>query len=436
MRFGTTSQTVHYDQISKPKYQIGKDTAAQFVIKLQHSTNMSDDESDGNDVENIFAVLLVAVTVAIANQNGVLIDNRRFHPLLYRRVLNGTIRRGSLQPARESTFWQVYNSGQDESLIQLTGFHKPAFDALLRLFEPIYNEFTPHCQTGHIRRLHRAANRSRLLTAASCLGLVLTWLRSRGGSRSLCFMYGIIPATCSTWLRFGKRVLLRVLLHCEAACVKMPTADEAARYVDTIAEKYPALTNVWGAMDGLKIPIETAGDTLIQNQFYNGWKCSHYISNLFLFSPAGKICAAYFNAPGTTHDSTMARLGGIYDKIDKMYAETGYKVVVDSAFGKGERASLVKSFANNVNNQGVANQRISVNRDATSVRQLSEWGMRGLQGSFPRLKDRIKWEERGERKFLLQLVIFLFNYRSEAVGFNQITTVYLPNLQHPANYMV
>jgi len=254
--------------------------------------------------------------------------------------------------------------------------------------------------------------------------------------RSLCFLYGIVPASCSVWLRYGKRVLLKALLHMDEAKVRMPTLEESTTYVNVISQKYPSLTNVWGAMDGLKIDIEQSSDALTQNGFYNGWKCDHFISNLFLFSPAGKICAAYFNAPGTTHDSTMARLGCIYDKIDTVYEATGYKVVVDSAFARSERVSMIKSYARNVNNRGEPNQRISVNRDATSVRQMSEWGMRGLQGSFPRLKDRIRWEERGERKFMLQLVIFLYNFRSECVGFNQIASAYLPHLKGTADELV
>ena len=216
----------------------------------------------------------------------------------------------------------------------------------------------------------------------------------------------------------------------------MSTHEEVENYTEMVANKYPSLQNVWGAMDGLKVMLEAAGEDVVQNMYYNGLKCDHYISNLFLFLAGGKICAAYFNAPGTVHDSTMATMSGIYKKVDQIYVETGAKVVVDSAFGKTERSSLIKSFANNVDQNGCRRQRSSVNRDATSVHQLSEWGMRGLQGSFPRLKDRIPWEDRGERKLLLQLVIYLFNYRTESVGLNQITLVYNPSLVGAANDLV
>ena len=61
--------------------------------------------------------------------------------------------------------------------------------------------------------------------------------------------------------------------------------------------------------------------------------------------------------------------------------------------------------------------------------------MRGIQGSFPRLKDRIPWEEQGERKLLMQLCIYMFNYRTETIGLNQITTVYKTSQQTTANEM-
>ena len=68
------------------------------------------------------------------------------------------------------------------------------------------------------------------------------------------------------------------------------------------------------------------------------------------------------------------------------------------------------------------------------VRQLSEWGMRGLQGSFPRLKDRIKYEERGERKLILQMIVLLYNFRASTVGQNQISSSFMPHLLRDANH--
>ena len=66
--------------------------------------------------------------------------------------------------------------------------------------------------------------------------------------------------------------------------------------------------------------------------------------------------------------------------------------------------------------------------EATAVRQLSEWGMRALQGAFPRLKDRFDYEERGERGIILNLVPRLNNLRANMVGISQIRNTYMKHL--------
>ena len=55
--------------------------------------------------------------------------------------------------------------------------------------------------------------------------------------------------------------------------------------------------------------------------------------------------------------------------------------------------------------------------------------MSGMKGSFPRLKDRIIFEERGERQIIIQLIARLYNFRSNTVGINQLKSVYMPNLE-------
>jgi hypothetical protein len=189
-------------------------------------------------------------------------------------------------------------------------------------------------------------------------------------------------------------------------------------------------------MDGLKLRLERSGDATIQNNFYNGWTHDHYVSNLFLFSPDGRVRACYINAPGTFHDSTMANMSNIYDLVDGLYERKGSKIVVDSAFAADRRPSIYKSHQHNFDKSGRVRQKSQVHKQATSVRQLSEWGMRGLQGSFPRLKDRLLYEERGERRIILEMVVLLYNYRASTVGMNQIQSTFMPYLERSANQFI
>ena len=103
---------------------------------------------------------------------------------------------------------------------------------------------------------------------------------------------------------------------------------------------------------------------------------------------------------------------------------------MDSAFSKQKFNFLIKlSQSLPVGDR----EEILVNRDATSMQQLAEWGMRMFQSSFPRIKDCIIYEEQGERRLILQMLILLFNYRANTVGINQILNVYMPELNVPGN---
>jgi hypothetical protein len=78
-------------------------------------------------------------------------------------------------------------------------------------------------------------------------------------------------------------------------------------------------------------------------------------------------------------------------------------------------------------------RKIQKKREATSARQTAEWGMLALQASFPRLKDRFVYEERGERRIVLKMMVLLYNMRARMVGINQILNTYMPRLMWDAN---
>ena len=76
------------------------------------------------------------------------------------------------------------------------------------------------------------------------------------------------------------------------------------------------------------------------------------------------------NAPGTFHASTMANYG-IYEGMEKLFNETGKKVMVGSVFNLGSHDFLVKSSQKDP----IDFHALMINREATLVCQLSEWGM-------------------------------------------------------------
>ena len=68
------------------------------------------------------------------------------------------------------------------------------------------------------------------------------------------------------------------------------------------------------------------------------------------------------------------------------------------------------------------------NAEATSMRQSAEWGTGLLQSSFPRMKERLRFQDLGERKLIFRMYFLLVNYRSNTFGINQIRNVYMPHL--------
>ena len=80
-------------------------------------------------------------------------------------------------------------------------------------------------------------------------------------------------------------------------------------------------------------------------------------------------------------------------------------------------------------------EEIEIAKDAMSMQQSSEWGMRVFQALFPRIKDCIALEFRGQQKLTMKLVILLYNLCTRRIGINQILNVYMPSLREDVNQL-
>ena len=233
------------------------------------------------------------------------------------------------------------------------------------------------------------------------------------------------------WLCFSLRVLLLILRKEPAARIQTPPPEYFELFVNLIAARYSNLgrKRVAVAIDGVKFDVCKPGTNEKQSVFYNGWTHGHYISNVFVFAPNGTIVAMVINAPGALHDSTLMEMGKLYDKMETWANDHSVRMVVDSAFQCIDRPYFIRS------SQDVAvicdnddPGEYAVLADATSARQYAEWGMRGFRSSFPRINDRIRFEERGERMLMMQCLPRLYNLRCNFVGINQIRNYFLPAL--------
>ena len=355
---------------------------------------------------------------------------RKFH----RRIRQRKIPRVSLQNPCDSAWRTVLLSQNDQSLITLTGLDFQTFGWLAGKFGLLFDTHSPFVDpNGNVvpLRPNIVSGRPRMITAKDCLGLCLAWTRTRGSSMVLQIIFGMTGTSVSMYLRFGRRILVRVLQN-EADCaIRIPDVTKIRMFQDCIKERHPALQDVWCTMDGLKLYLQPSSDCTTQNNFYNGWTHDHYVGAVIVFCPDGTIPICCYNVPGSVHDSMIAEMGNVYNKLEKVFQRTGGKCTVDSAFSKRNYPFLIKSGPSNLG-LGETRQEFRENArlqaEATSMRQAAEWGMRSLQASFPRLKERFIYEEHGERKVIMKSMLLLYNLRARKVGINQIRNTYLPAL--------
>lgn len=355
-----------------------------------------------------------------------------------RRRRDRRIVRAALVSPSTSPFMKLFSSGDEQSLITLTGFDHASFAYILERYAPLYDSHSPYSADGCIRQLDgdtSLGGRPRSMTASMSLALALAWTRTRGSEYVLCMLFGVTHTVCSLFLRFSRRILLKVLAEDEYAAVRLPSRDEITTFQRVISDKYPSIPDVFAVADGLKLHLEQSNDPVLQNAFYNGWTHGHYVSNVFVFTPNGVITACAINAPGSMHDSLIAEWGGVYSKLERVYEQTGARCVVDSAFSKGDYPFLIKSAQDHLADNPTPVE-LRILQQATSVRQTAEWGMRAFQSSFPRIKDQMHFEQNGERKKIISSLVLLFNLRARLVGINQILSTFMPYLGPEANHLL
>lgn len=363
---------------------------------------------------------------------------------LFRRMLTAEgqrrrdrrLHRTSLLDPKHSPFRRVYDRGSDSDLITLTGLDRNAFSALNQCFKPTYDMYTPISRPddGLYHRLPTyeegapVVGRPRLLDSIGGLGLVLSWGRSRGSHHLLDMVFGITDTDCSTWLEYSQSCLLKVLRDDPRGAVRLPQSRaEVDEFVHAVRSLYPELKNVWSTVDGLKVLIQKSGSESKQRRFYVSWPGkAHWITNVFIFTPDGCIAAFAVGAPGVLGDSLTSWYGKIYNRLSKIFRRFRVKSVADSAFMLNKNLPYIIKC--NENALPETPLEILINEEALSLRQSVEWGMRGFEGAFPRLKDPFTYEEVGRRQKIMEMLVRLYNFRTRTVGLSHIHSTFMPCL--------
>ncbi|KAG2068255.1 hypothetical protein BDR04DRAFT_1129300 [Suillus decipiens] len=197
---------------------------------------------------------------------------------------------------------------------------------------------------------------------------------------SLQQIFALIPTTVNCYLNFALDIFLQTLHD-------MPEDNFP------ICAHHPRLVGGFASIDGLSLPCQEADDPEVKNATYNGWKSSHFISNVSI------IISAILNAPGSWHNSHTSH--PVYAQLHQKTPD-GYYLIADSVFLHGISAISGK---------------IQAPLKSDAILQ-AKWGMQMMQGSFGRLHVPLDVND--------QLCVRLSNVRAICVGINQIHSVYMP----------
>ncbi|KIJ43451.1 hypothetical protein M422DRAFT_60318 [Sphaerobolus stellatus SS14] len=295
-----------------------------------------------------------------------------------------------LRNPRVATPWRkLFHSQNNRAFFATMGFDVATFLVILGHFAEEWDTTPiPHNNTSSVGEAHIGRCS---LDAAGALGLVLHYLNSTMRD---------IPEAKIAW----------------------PGEDKMEEYAKIIGQQHPALLEwkhgnaygAFGSVDGLKLTVAATDNPEWENATYNGyngWLHSHCCNNVLVFSPRGEITAAQINAPGSWHDSHVAK--SIYQNLHD-HTSDGYYLVADTAFPCGTeqidrkiKAPLKSGQWLPLDTQGL-NQLLHLNRQLLSYCQMAEWGMCALQGSFSCLR------------------LSLDANNNQALEINQIKNVYEP----------
>ena len=259
----------------------------------------------------------------------------------------------------------LLNCGDEGSFLTLTGLNYCSFRILVSTIFP---------NNGHIGTSNMG--RPRNLDPNGRVGLILFFFNSRMRIKHLCMLFGVTPTTASDEISIMLNLMLIRLRRHKDCKIRWPKEAKMAELALLIHRREPAVDDVMGFMDGLRILIQCGESLDEQTTNYNGHIKDTCVNNIFLFGPDGIIYFAEWNAAGHQHDSTTAT-----HLIDCVLALIGiYKISVDQGFPT--TGNLFDIFVGPIStkrlNKMTAALRPYVQARShiyTSLRQASEWEM-------------------------------------------------------------
>ena len=326
--------------------------------------------------------------------------------------------RSAILPPSAAPWHHLLHNGDASSFLLMMGLTQEAFVLLHDILKP----------PGH-PLLPRRRGRTWSLSSEGQLGLLLFYISSTMNYKYLCLIFGISLNACSRMLRNMLKLTVRHLRFHPTARIKFPSNEKMQTFASMIQSRENTIDDVIGFMDGISLATECTSEKLTQNAFYSGYECDTVTNNVFAYGPDGKVFVAAINCPGSWADGSVSAL--FFDSIRRRIGP--YKICVDQGFPRsGDAWNVLVGPMNDRSarrlHPAVRDYMLQVSNVYTSLRQASEWGMRGLQGSFPRCKKRLPGNSR-QRRLVMESIVLIHNFRTNIVGYNQIKTVFDPEYE-------
>ena len=158
------------------------------------------------------------------------------------------------------------------------------------MFAPVFEAFTPYDSSHKIRKLD-CRTYPKSIHDVDGLGLQLFYQRNHGVQWVLSTVFGMTQSQVSNYLRFYRRILIKLLVKTNLAKASVPDFTDIESFLEVVSRRHPILgeKKVWKTMDELKKLLQQSGRFTLQLRYYNGWIHDHYVTNLFVFAPDGTI---------------------------------------------------------------------------------------------------------------------------------------------------
>ncbi len=82
------------------------------------------------------------------------------------------------------------------------------------------------------------------------------------------------------YLRFGKRLLIKLLSVDINSKIGMPLTIRVETYKEAVKERHRVSEDIWLSMDGLRLCADVPGNFVEQNNYFNGWKHDRFIASM------------------------------------------------------------------------------------------------------------------------------------------------------------